>query len=90
MSKVVRRNKRQIQSCYERVLKRNPNLSGKVAVSWRIRPDGGVSSVRIVKDTVKDAELRECIRGKVSRWSFPKTGGGVVRAKKVFVMSSGS
>src|SRR5207244_188384 len=50
----IRRRMRSIQACYERELKRNPGLGGKVTVKFTIGTVGKVTSVGIEADTVGD------------------------------------
>ncbi len=78
VSKEVRTRLGAIKACYERALKRNPNLSGKVKVRWTITAAGTVSSVEIDEDSLGDSEVTSCIRGLVSHWRFPAPSGGSV------------
>ena len=50
-----------IKACYERALKRNPTLSGKVVIHWTITQAGTVSGVDVESDTLGDAEVASCI-----------------------------
>jgi hypothetical protein len=83
----VRRYSGQLKYCYESRLKADPNLSGRVEVSWYVS-GGAVSDVFIVGNTTGDAELGSCIEKKVKRWKFPDSVEGeitwpfVFRAKK--------
>ncbi len=70
--KIVKQNSAAIQRCYEKALKTNPQLKGKVAVTWMINQDGRAEMVEITEDTMKDADVAACIKGVVSRWRFPK------------------
>ena len=78
VSKEVRARIGAIKACYDRALKRNPNLSGKVKVRWTITAAGTVSAVEIEEDSMGDAEVSSCIKGLVSRWRFPAPSGGSV------------
>ena len=68
-----------IKACYERALKRNPNLSGKVVIHWTITQAGTVSGVDVEQDTLGDAEVASCIKSLVARWRFPAPSGGYCR-----------
>jgi hypothetical protein len=72
ITKVVKQNSAAIQRCYEKALKTNPQLKGKVAVTWMINQDGRAEMVEISEDTMKDAGVSSCIKGVVSRWRFQK------------------
>jgi TonB family protein len=88
VSKEVRTRIGAIKACYERALKRNPNLSGKVKVRWTITAAGTVSAVEIEEDSMGDNEVSSCIKGLVSRWRFPAPSGGSVDVVYPFVFQS--
>ena len=88
VSKEVRARIGAIKACYERALKRNPNLSGKVKVRWTITAAGTVSAVDIEEDSMGDSEVSSCIKGLVSRWRFPAPSGGSVDVVYPFVFQS--
>jgi outer membrane biosynthesis protein TonB len=86
--KEVRTRMGAIKACYERSLKRNPNLSGKIKVRWTITAAGTVSGVDIEEDSMGDAEVSSCIKGLVARWRFPAPSGGSVDVAFPFVFQS--
>jgi outer membrane biosynthesis protein TonB len=88
VSKEVRARIGAIKGCYERALKRNPNLSGKVKVRWTITAAGTVSAVEIEEDSLGDGEVSSCIKGLVSRWRFPAPSGGSVDVVYPFVFQA--
>jgi outer membrane biosynthesis protein TonB len=88
VSKEVRARMGAIKACYERSLKRNPNLSGKIKVRWTITAAGTVSGVEIEDDSMGDGEVSSCIKGLVSRWRFPAPSGGSVEVVFPFVFQS--
>ena len=88
VSKEVRTRIGAIKACYERALKRNPNLSGKVKVRWTITAAGTVSSVEIEEDNLGDNEVSSCIKGLVIRWRFPAPSGGSVDVVYPFVFQA--
>ena len=61
----------QVRACYERELKGNSQLEGKVTVAWTIREDGSVVGVRIKKNTTGDRGLASCVKKALSKWRFP-------------------
>jgi len=67
--KVIRKYAGQLNYCYERRLKASPGLAGRVEFSWYVEA-GKVSNVLLVANTTGDAELVDCIKKKISRWSF--------------------
>lgn len=73
---------------YESMLKRDPNLGGKLMIKFVIMPDGSVTSVAIVKSTTGNATFDKRIVSYVKRWKFPAiSGGGPVEVVFPFVFS---
>jgi outer membrane biosynthesis protein TonB len=88
VAKEVRTRLGAIKACYERGLKRNPNLSGKVVIHWTITQAGTVSGVDVEQDTLGDAEVASCIKSLIARWRFPAPSGGSVEVSFPFVFQS--
>ena len=88
VSKEVRARIGAVKACYERALKRNPNLSGKVKVRWTITAAGTVSGVDISDDSMGDSEVSSCIKQLVARWRFPAPSGGSVEVEFPFVFTA--
>ncbi len=88
IKRTVRRHSRAIQRCYERVLKTDPTLKGKIAVSFMINMRGRVEMVEISEDTMNSAKVASCIKGVVKRWRFPKPDGGPAQVTFPFVFSA--
>ena len=77
-----------IKACYDRALKRNPNISGKVSVRWTITGAGTVSGVDIDQDTMGDSEVSSCIKSNIAKWRFPAPSGGSVEVSFPFVFQA--
>jgi outer membrane biosynthesis protein TonB len=60
-----------IQNCYEKELKRNPNLKGKVTVRFNIMPSGRAGDIEIEENTLGSDAVGSCIRTVVRGWVFP-------------------
>jgi TonB family protein len=88
VSKEVRARIGAVKACYERALKRNPSLSGKVKVRWTITAAGTVSGVDIADDSMGDSEVSSCIKQLVARWRFPAPAGGSVEVEFPFVFTA--
>ncbi|XXF75313.1 adventurous gliding motility protein GltG [Myxococcaceae bacterium GXIMD 01537] len=83
---VIQRNRGQIRYCYESQLNRVPKLNGKVAIKFVIKADGSVASSEVAQSTAGDAELEQCVAGRVRTWQFPKPkGDGVVVVTYPFI-----
>jgi hypothetical protein len=88
VAKEVRSRLGAIKACYERALKRNPTLSGKVVIHWTITAAGTVSGIDVENDTLGDPEVASCIKSLVSRWRFPAPAGGSVDVSFPFVFQA--
>lgn len=72
ISKYVKRNLRAIQSCYERELKRNVNLKGKIVIRFTIGETGRVmGQPEVEEDTLGNEAVTSCIRNTIRMWMFP-------------------
>lgn len=86
---VMRQNLGPIQFCYQRELKLNPKLQGKLALRLTIRANGRVQKVEVASDTVRNRNLSRCVQGRVRAWRFqPASGTTVVTITLPFSPSS--
>ncbi len=85
----LKRRERGIQQCYERSLKANPKLKGKVVIEWGINEDGRVMQIRVVENSLGDPKVGDCIIDIISRIKFPPATKGIVPVRKTFVFESG-
>ena len=61
-----------VRYCYERELKRNPNLKGKITVRITVSPDGSVKDAVIVSSTMNSERVERCILARIRLWKdFP-------------------
>lgn len=65
---IVNSHNSAIQSCYQRALKRNPSLRGKIVVRFTINYLGKVSKVDVVSSTLSNASVERCIVSRIRRW----------------------
>jgi hypothetical protein len=65
----------QFRNCYERRLKVNNQLEGRVNVNMRVSRTGAVDAVQ-VGGTMRDPEVLSCVRGIAQRIRFPVPQGG--------------
>ena len=78
-----------IISCYEKGLRANPDLSGKVKVAFLIQPTGGVLGARVDDSSLNNSSVEECILNEITNWHFPPAkGGGSTKVVYPFVFSS--
>jgi TonB family protein len=60
-----------IQNCYEKELKRNPSLKGKVVVRFSITPSGRSGDIEVEENTLGNEGVASCIRTVIRGWIFP-------------------
>ncbi|MCB9545184.1 MAG: AgmX/PglI C-terminal domain-containing protein [Myxococcales bacterium] len=89
IQRVVSARSSGIQYCYERELARNPELQGKVSMSWRIGLDGKVVKAIVESSTLGNKTVEGCMLRQIERWTFPKPDGGMCQIKYPFVFSAG-
>jgi hypothetical protein len=83
----IRKQLGKIKYCYQKGLQKNPELEGKVTVSFIISPTGSVMKATVTKTTLNDKEVEGCIENGITTWRFPAPqGGGVVKVNYPFVL----
>jgi TonB family protein len=74
ISNFVKKNMRSIEAEYNRLLKADPGMNGKVTVRFTILPDGRVTDVEVVESTIDNESLKQKIVRVVQNWVFPAIG----------------
>jgi protein TonB len=64
---------------YDRELKQQPALHGKVTVEFVIGPPGDVREVRLVSSALGQPSLESAILGRIRGWKFPNKPGDATR-----------
>lgn len=88
VARTIRLGMGAVTSCYQRALKRNPNLSGKIVVRLSINTMGAVTKVAIDSDSIGDPQVTSCIQSYASRWRFPPPEGGTAEVAVPFVFQA--
>jgi hypothetical protein len=89
VARVIRGQLGGIRSCYERALRNNPTLSGRISAHFTIGTSGRVTSVNA--DGMGEApEVGTCVAGVIRRLVFPTPEGGSVDFTFPFNFSPGS
>ena len=88
IARVVKLRIRAVKSCYERELKKDPTLRGKVVVQFTIGEVGRVTNSKIASSTMSNAAVGSCILGRIRSWRFPKPEGGSVTVSYPFVFTA--
>jgi hypothetical protein len=68
----------QARGCYERALRQNALLQGKLMVAVRVSPGGAICSSGIASDSLGDPSISSCVLQKFRSGTFPKPNGGCV------------
>lgn len=89
INRVVRAHQGGIRFCFERELQRDPKLSGKVTVTWKINLAGRVNFARIEKSSLGSPRVEGCMLKNIRRWIFPKPQGGICVINYPFVFKGG-
>lgn len=77
-----------IRACYEKELKRNPTLAGKVTIEFTIQPQGNVTGVQVKQNTTGDDNVGTCVKNAVGGFRFsPGPEGGSVSFSYPFVFA---
>lgn len=69
--RVLKANERTIRTCYERQLNRNPDLFGKLVLTWDIADGGRALNVHVGSNELGNAEVANCIMERLKTWKFP-------------------
>lgn len=68
----------QARGCYERALRNNAMLQGRLVVAVRVSPYGSVCSASIASDSLGDPSVASCVAQKFRGATLPKPEGGCV------------
>ncbi len=90
LARFVKARKSAIQSCYEKELKRNPSLKGKVVVRFSISPSGRTKDIDIEENTLGNEAVASCIKTTIRGWLFPFKPESDVAVAYPFVFSPAS
>jgi outer membrane biosynthesis protein TonB len=66
------------RGCYERALRQNAMLQGKIVVGVRVGPQGQVCSANIVNNSLGDPGVASCTLGMFRSSALPPPNGGCV------------
>ncbi len=84
---VVSARQGRIKYLYEKYLKRNPNLRGKVTIEFTIAANGFVIEARIIESTINNPDLEGELLALVRRLKFDSIASGNVTTVFPFVFS---
>lgn len=67
---VFERNKGAIYALYNRALREDPTLQGKIVLELKIAPSGAISELRLVSSELKAAELESKLLARIRQFDF--------------------
>ena len=76
-----------VKGCYEKELKRNPKLEGKIVMQFTISEAGRVIDVSAKSDSLGEPAVAQCIKSQMDRWRFPPPEGGTVTVSFPFIFA---
>jgi TonB family protein len=88
INEIVSSHKASIRMTYEKFLKRDPSLAGKVTVRFTITATGSVTNITIIENTTGNTEFEQEITRKMVFWKFDPIPEGEVTVSYPFVFSS--
>jgi TonB family protein len=87
IGEVVSKNKVGIKMTYEKFLKRDPNLAGKITVRFTISAAGTVTTVLILENTTGNTEFEQELIRKIKMWRFDEVPEGDVTVTYPFLFN---
>lgn len=88
VARVFSRRKGAIKYCYEKSLKVNPELRGKVTIRFTIGPAGRITDIDVTENSTNDSSVAQCIVSKVKGWKFEPPQGGSVTFSYPFLLDT--
>ena len=89
MIRLLRRKLRSLQYCYERQLKSNHSLRGKISIRLTINRKGRVRKIEVEENELNSAVAR-CIMSRMKRWLYPRPQGRMAEVVVPFHFLPGS
>lgn len=84
---IVASHKTSIRMSYERYLKREPTLAGKITVRFTIAASGKIARVTVIENTTGNTALENEIVRKIKFWKFDEIAEGDVTVTYPFVFA---
>ena len=78
IKRVVQRHLRQLKTCYDRVLDKDPTAEGKVVLNWTILAGGSVGTARSVSSEINSKTMLNCMNSRLRSWKFPSPPDGQI------------
>jgi hypothetical protein len=89
IAREIRARRKAVSACYERALKAQPTLAGKLVVRFSLSAAGTVTAVDVDEDLLGSPDVTSCIRAVALRWRFPALAEGPAALSFPFVFQPG-
>jgi TonB family protein len=76
--RVIRSILNQIKSCYERRLRENSSLEGKVVIQFEIMEQGRVRTAKTKTSSLGDSTVESCVAARIKDARFPEPPSGTI------------
>lgn len=90
INKVVVERKSSIRMTYEKYLKRDPGLAGKITVRFTILASGEVTRIEVLENSTGNTDLESEITRKIALWTFEAISEGEVTVTYPFIFKPGA
>lgn len=88
IDRTIKRHNNDLRVCYNRALRRDGSLRGRVALQFMIGNDGRVPAVVVTRSEIDDPRMMRCLGEAVKRWRFDlPSDAGASFVTKPFVFS---
>ena len=90
ITRVIQEHRGESRACYDRGLKRQPTIEGRIIINFKIDPDGQVveTSQGMQDNQITEQGVVDCISEVIKKIRFPRSAGGkTTRAYHVFEFS---
>lgn len=85
----IKRNLTKIRHCYEKELAKNPNLFGRITITFIISGNGSVSTSKVNRTTMNSEPVENCVASAIKQIKFPPLkGGGIATINYPFVFKN--
>jgi TonB family protein len=89
IQRVINAHVGEIQYCYEKQLRGNSGLAGRVVLEWTVTTTGAVSVVKVSTSSLSSSDATNCMMDRIKKWRFPKPrGNGGVTVVYPFVFNT--
>jgi hypothetical protein len=85
IEQTITRYRFELQLCYELALRRNQQAVGAMEWQWHLDTQGQVYDIDLVKSSISDPKMIDCVRGKIANWKWPKPQKGSIQISYPFL-----